>query len=129
MVTREKLKQVVDQGASARGGEHARQVVAPLFAQGLLILGLQPVAEGLDLAQRLLQVVGGDRGELLQLAVRGVQVRRAAPEGGGHGVKGLIHPADLVLAAERQERRLTLGQALGVLHHGVKTPVIPRLKA
>jgi hypothetical protein len=69
--------------------------------------------------------VGRDRGEVLQLAVRGVQIRRAAPEGGGHGVKGLVHPTDLVPAAERRERHLTLGQALGVLHHGVKTPADP----
>ena len=37
-------------------------------------LRLQPVAEGLDLAQRLLEVVRGDEGEVLELAVAALEL-------------------------------------------------------
>ncbi len=43
------------------------------FVQHVLALHFQAVAEGADLAQRLLQVVRGDVGELLQFAVRPFQ--------------------------------------------------------
>ena len=50
------------------------QVVLPLVAQGRAAARAQPIAERLDLAQRLLQVVRGHVGELLQLAVRALQL-------------------------------------------------------
>src|SRR5438874_1045182 len=56
------------------GGLHPPQVLPPVLAQGLPAPGPQPVPEGLDLAERLLEVVGGDRGELLQLPVAPFQL-------------------------------------------------------
>ena len=41
---------------------------------------LQPVAEGADLAQGLLEVVRGDRGEVLQLAVAALELLPGALE-------------------------------------------------
>src|SRR5262249_18421549 len=63
-------QQVVDQGAHAAGGIlHAFQVLAALFIEGRAAFALETVAEGLDLAKRLLQVVRRHRGEFLRFAI------------------------------------------------------------
>ena len=63
-------QQVVDQVAHPPGRVgHPAQEVLPLLGEVLALLGVQLRGEGLDLAQRLLQIVGCDRGELLELGV------------------------------------------------------------
>ena len=65
-----KAQQVLNERLHSRGRVlHADQVVDALQSQSRLVLFLEPVAEGLDLAQRLLQIVRGDVGELLQFGV------------------------------------------------------------
>ncbi len=48
---------------------HARQIIQTLRTQPRFVLGLQPIAKRLDLAQRLLQIVRCHVGKLLQLGV------------------------------------------------------------
>ena len=54
-------------------GHHPVEIILSFLAQLAAELRLQAVAEGLDLAERLLQVVRSDGGELLQLAVGALQ--------------------------------------------------------
>src|ERR1044071_1519621 len=69
-----KRQEIVDENLHPlRGGLHAVDVVARLRGELAGVLGLQAVAEGLDLPQRLLQVVRGDVGEVLELAVAGLE--------------------------------------------------------
>ncbi len=59
-----------DQAAnSGARGEHAGEVIASLLAELGRARRLQAIAEGLDLAQWFLQIVRGDRGELLEFAI------------------------------------------------------------
>ena len=63
-------EQILDQPAHARRGAlHPLQVVLPLGGQRAGGRRLQPLAEGLDLPQRLLEIMRGDGREALQLAV------------------------------------------------------------
>ncbi|MNZ63675.1 hypothetical protein D3C78_818280 [compost metagenome] len=72
-------QQVADQRLHAGSRRtHAHQVVATLLVEGAGT-GLQAFGKGLDLAQWLLQVVGGDEGELLQLAVAALQLGEDVP--------------------------------------------------
>ena len=69
-----KRQQAVDQDAQPGGRRlHSLHVVASLLAEQLAEFRLQAIAEGLNLAQRLLQIVRGHRGKLLQLAVAAIQ--------------------------------------------------------
>ena len=52
------------------GVAHALEVVAALVGEALVLLALELLGERLHLAQRLLEVVRGDRGEPLELLVR-----------------------------------------------------------
>ena len=60
-----------------RGVDHPSQVIATLFAESCAAAHLQPLAKGLDFAQRLLQVMGGHRSEIFQVSVTVQQLRRS----------------------------------------------------
>ena len=99
-----KRQQPVDQRLHPRGGAlHPLEALAAGVVELVAALHLQAVAEGADLPQRLLQIVRGHVGELLQLAVRPLQLGRVA----GLLLLGLLPPAD-VADEERQHRRALL---------------------
>ena len=64
-------EQAVDQRLHSPGGVvHPLEVVAALVRQALLLRELELLGERLDLAQGLLEIVRGDRGEALERLVR-----------------------------------------------------------
>ena len=81
VVTRENARQVVDQHLHPlRGRAHPLDVVACLRRQRRGVFRVQQFAEGLDLPQRLLQVVRGDVREVFELAVALLEVLHGAPQ-------------------------------------------------
>ncbi len=75
------LEQVVDELLHPlRRPFHAFEIVLGAFAQVLAEIFLQPLAEGDHLAQRLLQVVRGDGGEVPQVLVAALQLLRVQLE-------------------------------------------------
>ena len=70
-------EQVVDQGLHPFGAVHGElDVLVGALVELAAVAALQCLAEACDLAQRLLQVVRGDIGELLELGVGALQVER-----------------------------------------------------
>ncbi len=77
-------QQVVDQPLHPLGAVHGEVDVLPAAVVELVgVALLQELAERRDLAQRLLQVVRGDVGELLELGVGAQQLRRLGVQVGG----------------------------------------------
>ena len=86
------------------------------------MLGLQAVAERLDLAQRLLEVVRGDEGEVLELAVAALELAGEQAEllvGLAELGGALLHPSFEQVVRGPQ---LGLGptEVAGVAHHEVR---------
>ena len=73
-------EQVVDQHLHALGAvDRELDVLVGALVELAVVAALQRLAEARDLAQRLLQVVRGDVGELLELGVGAVAARAPAP--------------------------------------------------
>ena len=97
-------EQPVDQRLHPLGGAlHPLEAVAAGVVELVAALHLQAIAEGANLPQRLLEIVRGDVGELLQLAVRPLQLGRVARL----LLLGLLAAAD-VADEERQHGRALL---------------------
>ena len=83
VVTLRIVEQIVDQGAHPDDGVlHPIDIHLAVVAELGLVFALQTVAEGFDLAQRLLEVMGGDGGEGFQLAITARERRFAILEFG-----------------------------------------------
>ena len=110
-------QQVVDQDRHARGRvAHPPQVVLGLVVELLAEAALELVAEGLDLAQRLLEVVRGDGGELLELAVGALQLDVGALELGVGALEagvGGLQVGRLAHGAAQQQQPDEAGDAEG----------------
>ena len=116
VVTRERASRSVDQRLhSGRGIVHALQAIAAVFVEFFGLFQQQAIAEGADFSQRLLQVVRGHVGELLQFAVRAFQFGRIA----GLLGFGLFPGADI--AEKETHHRCALFLADGHGHFGGKT--------
>ena len=108
-------QQAVDEQLHPLGGAlHPLDAVVGRVVELVAAHHLQAIAEGANLPQRLLEIVRGDVGELLQLAVRSLQLGRVP----GLFLLGLLPAAD-VADEERQQRNALLA-ADGHGHFGVE---------
>ena len=78
------------------------QIAAPVLVETVAIAAPDQAGKGGNLAQRFLQVVGGDRGELVELAVGAFQKQVGFAQGRHIGQRG-IAAQRLPLAVAFQE--------------------------
>ena len=103
-------QQVVDQVLHALGAVDGElDVLVGALVELALVAPLEQLAEARDLAQRLLQVVRGDVGELLELGVRALR----GPPPGGQRLRAVLELGDL--AEDAPPHRVDVAAELGDL--------------
>ena len=71
------LQEILDERLHAAGGIlHPTEVIPALLAERVATFRLKAVAKGLNFPERLLEIVGGDGGKILELLIGALQLSR-----------------------------------------------------